>query len=272
MNSLIRTAARLASRGRINAVLCAVIGAVAFGLGVNAASAASSATVDLYAVQDAEIMGTSTGSFVNTTNWGSLGWLTGNVNQTGGPTSAQFPSSGDSRGLLKFDLSALPTGSVIDSATVSLYIGFNAFNPVSSRITSVSLYRATSNWTETAVTYDTRPTWTTSAVTSMSIPAGTGQGGSIPFNGYINGNITSLVQDWYDGDIANYGLATSDTRVTAGLLRIYAHEAAGTNVDPRLRVTYHIVPVPEPAEWAMLLAGLVVVGFIARRRRELRFE
>jgi hypothetical protein len=30
--------------------------------------------------------------------------------------------------------------------------------------------------------------------------------------------------------------------------------------------------VPEPAEWAMLLAGLLVVGFIARRRREFRFE
>ena len=27
-----------------------------------------------------------------------------------------------------------------------------------------------------------------------------------------------------------------------------------------------IAPVPEPAEWTMLLAGLLVVGFIARRR------
>jgi flagellar hook-associated protein FlgK len=31
-------------------------------------------------------------------------------------------------------------------------------------------------------------------------------------------------------------------------------------------------PVPEPAEWTMLIAGLLVIGFIARRRRELRFE
>jgi hypothetical protein len=266
MNPFIRTAALTTSGRAIGNRICSAIGAVALACVLSTASAASSVTVDLYAVQDAEIMGTSTGSFVNTTNWGALNWLTGNVNQTGGPTSTQFPSSGDSRGLFRFDLSSLPAGSVIDSAAVSLYVGFNAFTPVSSRITSVSLYQLTSGWTETGVTYDTRPTWSASAITSMSIPAGTGSGGSIPFNGYITANVTNLARDWYDGDIANYGLATSDTRIPAGLLRIYAHEAAGTNLDPRLRLTYHVVAVPEPAEWAMLIAGLLVVGFIARRR------
>jgi hypothetical protein len=30
---------------------------------------------------------------------------------------------------------------------------------------------------------------------------------------------------------------------------------------------FTLAPVPEPAEWMMLIAGLMVVGFIAQRRR-----
>ena len=29
--------------------------------------------------------------------------------------------------------------------------------------------------------------------------------------------------------------------------------------------TTHITPVPEPSQWAMMLAGLALVGFIVRR-------
>lgn len=230
-------------------------------------------TIDLFSIADAEITGRTQGSSVNTHNWGSLLYLTGNVNRTGGPTSTDFPNFGDSRGLFEFDLSSIPAGAVIGSATVSIYVGFNAFSPVSSRLTSVSLYQVTSDWTEMGVTYDTRPTWNTTQATSMSIPAGTGSGGSIPFNGYINGNITNLVQDWVDGDITNFGLVTSDTYTTAGLLRIYAHEAAGTGNDPRLRVTYTYTPPPPPPPVAtpepatMLLLGLGLVGLAGVRRK-----
>jgi hypothetical protein len=229
--------------------------------------------IDLYSVADAEITGRTTGSGVNTHNWGNLLNLVGNVNKTGGPVSSPttdplyFPNTGDSRGLFKFDLSSIPAGATIDSATVSIYVNFNAFN-LAPRISSVSLYEVTADWAELGVTYDTKPAWDTTPVSSMTVPTGTGpnQGG---YNGYINGNVTNLVRDWFEGDILNFGLATSDTYTTAGLLRISARETAGITQDPRLRVTY--TPVPEPATIILLsqLGGFaVLLGWWRRRKRD----
>lgn len=246
-------------------IVLSLAGVLIFGMVLSA----HAVTVDLYSVSDAEITGLSLGNYVNTHNWGGLLNVAGNVNRTGGPTSAQFPNSGDSRGLFEFDLSSIPAGATINSATVSLYINFNGFSPVSSRITSVQLYQVTSDWTEMGVTYDTRPTWITSPfVTSMSIPAGTGSGGSIPFNGYINGNITNLVQAWLDGgDSVNFGLVTSDTYTSAGLLRISAHETTGTSQDPRLRVTYTPAPPPVPIPPTVWLLGSGLIGLVGLRRK-----
>jgi len=41
------------------------------------------------------------------------------------------------------------------------------------------------------------------------------------------------------------------------------------NNSNRREMSLHIsAPVPEPAEWTMLIAGLLVVGFIANRRNK----
>jgi hypothetical protein len=55
------------------------------------------------------------------------------------------------------------------------------------------------------------------------------------------------------------------------------YRQAGRHVEKRFpysdggirQLTLVTAPIPEPAEWTMLIAGLLVIGFIARRRREL---
>ena len=38
-----------------------------------------------------------------------------------------------------------------------------------------------------------------------------------------------------------------------------------TRTAPRTNITTRVTPVPEPSQWAMMLAGLALVGFIVRR-------
>lgn len=40
-----------------------------------------------------------------------------------------------------------------------------------------------------------------------------------------------------------------------------------STLDTRTKMSLHVQAVPEPAEWSMLIAGLLVVGFMAHRRK-----
>jgi hypothetical protein len=68
------------------------------------------------------------------------------------------------------------------------------------------------------------------------------------------------------------GLVTADqSEAIAGVfLDLVASEPAGFAIDS-MRFGYkdavHVPEVPEPETWAMLLAGLGIVGIIAKRRR-----
>lgn len=225
---------------------------------------AEASLVTLWPSDDAEIMRSgNTITTVNNTNYGSLQYATINFSMPGGPTSSIFPNTSDSFGLVQFDLSAIPVGSTIESATFSLYAAtVSGWSPTPG---AVALYPVTSAWDETTVTYATRPSQSATSVGSLLFPNSSA--------GYRTLDVTGLVQDWFDGTVANYGLITSDVHRAAGngrgYVRFYSKEAAGFNFDPRLDVTYTAPPaavVPVPSAVMLAGTGLLLAGRLRKRQ------
>jgi len=68
------------------------------------------------------------------------------------------------------------------------------------------------------------------------------------------------------GDVFNFGgtpLRNSDSLISGSVFE-NPNVAHGIARSSRTGTT-HITPVPEPSQWAMMLAGLGLVGFIVRR-------
>jgi hypothetical protein len=84
--------------------------------------------------------------------------------------------------------------------------------------------------------------------------------------GYVQCDVTELVQDWVDGSRDNHGIAlTSDTGRVMGF---YSSESnQNTLVKPALSITIADDPLacPEPAGAAAALAALAALA--TRRRR-----
>jgi len=146
-------------------------------------------------------------------------------------------SSGRQRGLFQFDLSSIPPGSTINSATFSAdydsYLAAGA-DPVGR---TYYLYRITGPWTETGVTWSNQPGYTASQGASAIMPASFG---------WVNWNVKDIVQSWVNGT-ANYGFMMIDSDETPGTINKVAvfdsKESAGSIYAPRLMITY-TAPAP----------------------------
>lgn len=68
--------------------------------------------------------------------------------------------------LLKFNLSSIPAGATINSAKLRL----NRTGAASSLAMNVGVQRVQGNWTEGAVTWNTRPAVSTSVIDSVTVP------------------------------------------------------------------------------------------------------
>lgn len=97
------------------------------------------------------------------------------------------------RTLMNFNLSNIPTGSQITSATLRLYTAAS----IGSLSMNVSLFKVTNLWDENLVTWKTLPTWEgTPQTTTMVTDAP-------QWNEWV---ITNLAQSWLDDPTSNFGV------------------------------------------------------------------
>lgn len=191
-----------------------------------------------------------------TNSWGDSGWS--NAQQTTvWPTTRTFYSMADAmvcsgyptstygslsyvrvgyyssfkamQGLVRFDLSAIPSGTPISQAKLWLYV-YSSYDPQSaSRF--ITVYRVTSPWTEGNVTWNTRPAWSSMYYGFTSIPHAS--------YGWYWVDVTNLVREWVNGQYPNYGIWVfgNESSSDPNYRGFYTRESS-TGLKPYLYITY----------------------------------
>jgi len=139
-------------------------------------------------------------------------------------------NNADRRGVIRFDLSAIPANATITGATLYLY----ETNRNPGIITY--LYRVTTSWSEDTVTWNNP--WAA---------AGGDFDDTISFASFmpdqsgcmVTLNITDLVQRWVNGTYPNYGILMYSTGPNRSIIYI-SKENANSLERPRLDVSYTI--------------------------------
>lgn len=146
----------------------------------------------------------------------------------------------------------LPTqsanGSVVAYAAISSFA--NSVNTFSDTQNSTPSSTAAVNNSNTAVYGDGIPY-------AGSVAFGTNLGGKTLFN--TTGAIGAKLPFFLQYSVGTTGNASSKAFSTANTDAYWTLNNAGA-------LSYNVAPVPEADTWAMLLAGLGMMGFIARRR------
>jgi hypothetical protein len=138
-------------------------------------------------------------------------------------------NSADRRGLIKFNLSSIPANANVISATLYLYSQDNKTDQIT------SLYRLTSNWNESTVTWQ-----------SWTLPGGDFDSGTSYFtflptqnNCMLTMDIKNLVQGWVNDTYPNYGLMLYSTGPNH-IIKYTSKEDSATSEHPKLDIVYSI--------------------------------
>ena len=138
------------------------------------------------------------------------------------------------RSLLRFNIGAIPSGVTVLGAALSLLreSGSGADQPVSA-------HRITNQWSEGAVTWNSRESgtnWDTVGGDFDNMAVATTPVG--PVNQRYEWNITPLVQGWVDGSYPNYGVALIAAIAGMSGERFYTSDESNLDRRPSLVVTY----------------------------------
>lgn len=127
---------------------------------------------------------------------------------------------------LKWDISAIPTGASVTSATLNLHRASYTGTAVASKV-----YALTGAWSEAAVTAANQPGYnaTLSATTAF------GAGNALR----TQADVTAIVQKWKIGTIPNHGVEVTNSS-TYGYTSYHSSEATNVSLRPSLDVCYTV--------------------------------
>lgn len=131
------------------------------------------------------------------------------------------------RSLIMFNISSLPSGSNIISATLQL-----TASSIPDGARNYTVNRVEQNWDELNVTWNNRPAVSANVTSSADTPASPG---------WMSWDVTPDVQAWIDGN-SNYGWQISDpsedSDKTEYTTTFYTREHSDTNLRPELVIQY----------------------------------
>lgn len=105
------------------------------------------------------------------------------------------------RGLLRFDLSAIPQNAIVQNAWINLFACTNPINGNGQAMYGTNaafLYRVTSPWSESLVTFSNQPSF--SALSAVFLPMS-----NSPFQNYYSVDVSNIVSDMIANPSSNFG-------------------------------------------------------------------
>lgn len=176
------------------------------------------------------------------------------------------PGAKPNQGLIRFDnlfgnaAGQIKTGDTIVSATLSIYVD----NPGS----GFTMYDMLTDWSQSTITWNSIGNGIQAngieASTAPLFSIGANDGAENIGTGWLTIDLTSSLQAAQAGSVPGYGWAMVPFSAGSNGIDFHTSEYANANFRPLLSV--EVMPVPEPGTWAMLAAGLALIGGIARRR------
>jgi len=145
--------------------------------------------------------------------------------------------------LIQFDLSAVPSGATINSATLRMFPATNTYGPTDDQF---ELSYIAESWNENTVSGDTAPN-----TLSSTLAVGSSATPSI--------NVILFVEDWVNNGVINNGFFIQNSGFN-NFGDFISREGIGAN--PSLEIDYSI---PEPSSMALSFLG--VLGLLKWVRR-----
>ena len=141
-------------------------------------------------------------------------------------TAAEMRVDRQERSFIMFDLSSIPEGATVLSATLTLCLPSNPGGAAIGR--THELRRVTSDWSEMGATWSNQPS-VADASAKLTVPAAAQ---------CVSVGVADDVEAWLGG-VANYGWRISDqTEANGAAVKYSTREEATADLRPRLDVTY----------------------------------